>query len=256
MPVIFVSFLIAALSVSGVPPLNGFASKWMVYQGIIETGKAGGAAWIVWLVAAMFGSAVTLAGLMKLVHAIFLGQPASDRRDTGQQGPITRFAMSTPPILLAVLCVLFGVWAYALPLQYLVFPIFEQQPVFPGLWQPTLATGLILIGLGLGLIIYVPGQLAKRMRKSEVFIGGEALDAVPGMRVSGSAFYNTIQELPGFRAFFASAQRRIFDPYEIGSKITWGMHRFLGNLHNGILSTYLSWCLLGMGILFVVFLFH
>ena len=67
MPVIFTTFLIASLAISGIPPLNGFASKWMIYQGVIETGKNGGYWWIVWLVAAMFGSALTLASFMKLV---------------------------------------------------------------------------------------------------------------------------------------------------------------------------------------------
>lgn len=256
MPVIFVSFLIAALSVSGVPPLNGFASKWMVYQAIIETGKSGGGAWILWLVVAMFGSALTLAGMMKLVHAIFLGQPLSNLRQSGRQGEATPFVMSIPPIVLAALCLLFGIWAYALPLQYLIFPILDQEPVFTGIWEPTLTTVLILIAIGLGLLMYVAGQLAKRMRRTEVFIGGETLDAVPGMRVSGGAFYNTVQEMPVFRTFFVLAQRGVFDPYEVGSKVTVGMHRVLGNLHDGILSTYLSWCLLGMGILFLVFLFQ
>ncbi len=256
MPVIFVSFLVAALAVSGVPPLNGFASKWMVYQAIIETGKDGGAAWILWLVMAMFGSALTLAGLMKLVHAIFLGQAAGDRHDIGHHRERTPLVMSIPPVLLAALCVLFGIWAYAIPLRYLIFPILEQEVLFPGIWQPTLATVLILIGIGLGAILYIAGRLAKRMRKTEVFIGGETLDAVPGMRVSGGAFYDTIQELPVFRSIFVLAQRGSFDPYVMGSKATSCMHRVLGHLHNGILSTYLSWCLLGMGILLVVVLFR
>ncbi len=164
--------------------------------------------------------------------------------------------MSIPPIFLAALCIIFGIWAYAVPLQYLIYPILETQPVFPGIWQPTLATVLILIGIGIGLIIYVYGQLAKRMRKTEVFIGGETLDAVPGMRVSGRAFYNTIQELPIFRSLFTEAEKRTFDPYEVGRKITVGLHRLLGELHSGLLPTYLSWCLVGAGILFFVLLFR
>ena len=184
MPLIFVTFLIAALSVSGVPPLNGFASKWMVYQGIIETGREGGAAWVLWLVVAMFGSAVTLAGMMKLVHAIFLGQPAADWRDTRDQGETTPLLLSIPPILLASLCVLFGIWAYALPLKYLIFPIFEQELIFPGIWQPTLATVLILIGIGLGTILYISGRLAKTLRQTDVFIGGGNL----GRRAGDAGF--------------------------------------------------------------------
>jgi len=256
MPVIFVSFLIAALSVSGVPPLNGFASKWMVYQGILESGKEGGSAWIIWLVVAMFGSALTLAGMMKLVHAIFLGQASSERRNIADQEQNTPLVMLIPPVFLALLCLVFGIWAYALPLRQLVFPILGQELLFPGMWQPTLATVLILIGIVFGLLVYVVGYLAKTMRQTDVFIGGETLDAVPGMRVSGGAFYNTIQELPVFRSLFILVEGKMFDPYDIGSKMTFGMYRFLGGLHSGILSTYLSWCLLGMGILFFVVLFR
>ena len=228
----------------------------MVYQAIIETGRSGGAFWVLWLVVAMFGSAVTLAGMMKLVHAIFLGQSASHQPAGADQGKTTPLVMSLPPVLLALLCLLFGVWAYALPLKYLIFPIFEEAIVFPGIWEPTLATVLILVGIGLGMIFYISSQLAKNMRQTDVFIGGETLDAVPGMRVSGGAFYNTIQELPVFRSFFTLAQRKTLDPYEVGRRTISSMYRFLGNLHNGILSNYLSWCLLGMGILFFVLLFR
>jgi formate hydrogenlyase subunit 3/multisubunit Na+/H+ antiporter MnhD subunit len=256
MPVIFVTFLIAALSVSGVPPLNGFASKWMVYQGILESGKEGGSAWVIWLVVAMFGSALTLAGMMKLVHAIFLGQASSERQKIAAQNQGTPLVMMIPPVVLALLCLVFGIWAYAVPLRQLIFPILGQELLFPGMWQPTLATVLILVGIGCGVLVYVVGHLAKTMRQTDVFIGGETLDAVPGMRVSGGAFYNTVQELPVFRSIFLFVEGKNFDPYEIGSKMTFGMYRFLGGLHDGILSTYLSWCLLGMGILFIVVLFR
>ena len=39
MPVTFFAALIFAMSISGVPPFNGFASKWMIYQGIIDFGS-------------------------------------------------------------------------------------------------------------------------------------------------------------------------------------------------------------------------
>ena len=42
MPITFVACVVAALSISGIPPLNGFVSKWMIYQGIIEVGNGQG----------------------------------------------------------------------------------------------------------------------------------------------------------------------------------------------------------------------
>ena len=64
LPVTFAVCLIASLSISGIPPLNGFASKWMVYQAVIDSGHdSGSMLWVVWLTAAMFGSAFTLGEL-------------------------------------------------------------------------------------------------------------------------------------------------------------------------------------------------
>jgi len=256
MPVVFVTFLVAALSVSGVPPLNGFVSKWMVYQGIIEVGRSGGTAWVLWLVVAMFGSALTLAGMMKLVHAIFLGQPAAERDN--DDVPVARnpSSMLIPPIVLASLCVVFGIWAGALPLKYLVLPILDQAPDFDGVWHPTLATVLILAGIGFGLLLYMGNRLTGTMRRTEAFIGGESLDAVPGMRVSGGAFFDTVRGLPGFRWSYRLAENRTLDLYEIGGGLTLGMHRVLRRLHNGILSFYLAWLLFGTGVLFYILLYR
>jgi formate hydrogenlyase subunit 3/multisubunit Na+/H+ antiporter MnhD subunit len=250
MPVIYITFLIAALSVSGVPPLNGFASKWMIYQGLIESAQGGGGIRILWLVVAMFGSALTLAGMMKLVFCLFLGQPATVEKGQIDQEEKTPLVVYIPPICLALICLLFGVWADALPLRYFIFPVMGQTLNFPGIWQPGLATVLILIGIGLGGIFYLCGQLARRTRQTDVFIGGETLDAVPGMRVSGKAFYNSIQELPVLRSLYRLAQEGVFDIYQIASRMISRCIQVLRYLHNGILSYYVSWCLLGVGILF------
>ncbi|MDH7599766.1 MAG: proton-conducting transporter membrane subunit [Sedimentisphaerales bacterium] len=49
MPLTFAACILAALAISGIPPLNGFASKWMIYQGIVQMGgKEGGLASQLW----------------------------------------------------------------------------------------------------------------------------------------------------------------------------------------------------------------
>jgi len=50
------------------------------------------------------------------------------------------------------------------------------------------------------------------------------------------------------------AEKKLFDIYDVGSKITFGFNKLLRYIHNGVLSTYLSWCLLGMIILFYILL--
>jgi len=253
MPITFLTLLLASLAISGVPPMNGFASKWMVYQGIISTGREGGGLWMVWLVAAMFGSALTLASFMKLLHAVFLGQQS---RELQGKRPAPREASPTlwiPQAILALACVIFGVWAYQVPLTQWIFPALGGQVDFIGLWQPGLATLLILAGLIIGGLVYLLGTI-RTARVTGAFVGGEPLKKHPQMRLSGTEFYNTIRELPFLKRCYMLAERKWFDPYEDGRRITFALHDLLGVRHSGRLQTYLTWCLLGLGILLVVLL--
>ena len=36
MPLTFLAGLVFSFSISGIPPFNGFASKWMIYQGTLQ----------------------------------------------------------------------------------------------------------------------------------------------------------------------------------------------------------------------------
>jgi formate hydrogenlyase subunit 3/multisubunit Na+/H+ antiporter MnhD subunit len=246
MPLTFITFLIASFAISGVPPFNGFVSKWMVYQGIIDTAKGGGWLWIVWLVAAMFGSALTLASFMKLIHAVFLGQP-SKKQEKGETAPV----MWIPTVILATLCVVFGVFAYAIPLKMFILPSLGEPVTFLGTWFAGLATALILVGIVIGFIIYFLGTIVKT-REVKTFVGGEFLEKHPEMRVSGTEFYNTVQDIGVLKAIYKLAQKKVFDIYEVGSKITFGFNSILRYIHNGVLPTYLAWCLLGMGVMFYI----
>ena len=253
MPVTFITFLIAAFAISGVPPFNGFASKWLVYQGVIESGRQGGGLWVIWLIAAIFGSVLTLASFMKAVHAVFLGQPSNALRTTHDARRESHPAMLIPSVFLALLCIIFGVFAYRIPLKLFIFPSLSQKVVFSGIWNANLATALLLAGIIVGIVIYLLGRVAET-RETEVFVGGELLKEHPDMRVSGTGFYDTIQDIGILRGIYRKAKRGVFDPYEIGRKITFAFTGILRYIHNGVLSTYLAWCLLGMGILFYVLL--
>lgn len=254
MPITFVTFLIASLAISGVPPLNGFTSKWMIYQGVVEVGKLGGRLWIVWLVAAFFGSALTLASFMKLLHAVFLGQQSKNARFTVHDVKEVSPFMWVPQVILAGLCIVLGVFASRLPfLKMFIAPSNGSSIAIPGLWNPSLATALVLMGGIIGIVIYILGT-ASQARETEVFMGGEILKDIPEMRVSGTEFYNTVQDIGFFRIMYAMAKKKLFDIYEVGSKITFGFNGVLRYLHNGVLPTYLAWCLLGMGVLFIFLL--
>jgi len=251
MPATFASVLIASLAISGVPPLNGFASKWMIYQGVIELGRTGSRLWPVWLVAAMFGSALTLASFMKVIHAVFLGQPSRDRE--GKTVKEVGSAMWVPMVFLAALCILFGVLAVRLPLTLFVFPSLPFSVPFAGVWSPGLAAALLATALGVGFVIFWLGRSAK-VRETESFVGGETVSENPDMRVSGTEFYLTIQELGRLKGIYNLALQKRFDPYDISRRCTSRVTVALQELHHGVLLTYLAWCLLGACVLFYVLL--
>ena len=253
MPISFATFLVASLAISGVPPFNGFASKWMLYQGIIETARSGGYLWIIWLVAAMFGSALTLASFMKLLHAIFLGQPSDNIKQAGSRLGEVGPAMWVPSVILAGLCVVFGVFAYKIPLGMFIIPSIGRGLSYPGIWSPGLATWLLLGGIFIGIMIYLLGTAVKT-RQVDAFVGGEDLENQPDMRVSGTGFYNSIQDIGVLRWMYNMAEKKNFDIYDIGTRITFGFNSLLRHLHNGVLPTYLAWCILGMAVLFFVLL--
>ena len=208
MPLTFVSFLVAALAISGVPPLNGFVSKWMVYQGVIGLAHEGSRVYPVFLIAAMMGSVLTLASIMKLLHAVFFGQRPESLAKVREVG----FGMWFPPMLLAALCIVFGVFAYQLPLRGLVYPSLPLLIEPTGIWQPMLATLLLLASLGIGVLIYLLGT-ARRPIAVRTFVGGEKTAEDEEGRVVGTAFYSPVKHLPILSGLLRFGEMGAFDLY-------------------------------------------
>ncbi|MDX2417146.1 MAG: proton-conducting transporter membrane subunit [Xanthomonadales bacterium] len=252
MPVTFLTCTVAALSISGIPPLNGFASKWMIYQGIISSGEGSGPGWVVWLAVAMLGSALTLASFVKVLHATFLCKPSPLVQGKPIQENSTSMLM--PMLVLAVLCIVFGVFAFQVPLGLMIFPVVQAE--VPGVWWSGLATVLILTATFVGLIVYLLSMRGGRIRRMRTYIGGEQIrdvyisgEQASGQRnveVTGVDFYNTIEQLPGLQRFYVLTRDRVFDIYEI---LRHGCNYFvqmLRSIHNGILPAYLRWFVAGL----------
>jgi formate hydrogenlyase subunit 3/multisubunit Na+/H+ antiporter MnhD subunit len=246
MSITFSACLIAALSISGIPPFNGFVSKWMVYQGVIEMGNTAGAngaasLWPVWLVAAIFGSALTLASFVKLIHSIFLSRLPDDLKAVKE----VSLAMKVPMVVLAFLCVFFGVF-YHWPLRHLIYPALAALDIEPvaifGIWESKVATGLLIVGIVLGWLIL---KISKQSRVVPTWYCGEIQDN-DQMIIPGTHFYKTVSSMGGMKQLYNGQEKGHFDLYNQGGKVGSALTSFLRMLHSGVLPMYLTWVTLGL----------
>ncbi|MBA7499165.1 Na(+)/H(+) antiporter subunit A [subsurface metagenome] len=272
MPVTMFTFIVAAFAISGVPPFNGFYSKWMVYQGVVElSGETN--LWPIFLIAAMFGSVLTLASFLKMIHSLFLGQRPKVLNKVRE----ARFDMVVPSLILASACIIFGVFAKAIPLKHLILPALPFEIGEIGFWDPRLATILIIVGVIIGLIVFLLGT-AKKPRRSKVFIGGEILDE-EAARITGPNFYSSVNTLGMLKKTYDFGEGGAFDFYNYLLGITRGLavvfrdvinssfvgaYKFIGKLtsalsrltsalHTGELYNYVGWLFLG-GIIILILL--
>ncbi len=252
MPLTFLAFLVAALAISGIPPMNGFASKWMVYQGIISSGETAGMSWIIWLAVAMLGSALTLASFVKAMHAIFLckASPEVEALEIREN----RRSMGIPLMVLAALCLVFGVFAFQLPLAYMIFPVIGVE--LEGVWWAGLATLLILVAVLVGLLFYWLTMRSGKLRRMSTYVGGEKLQDVymsgveegggRHVEVTGVDFYKTIEDLPLLGRMYVLAKAKAFDGFYVVRDGVGYLVKMLRSAHTGILPAYLRWFVAGM----------
>jgi hydrogenase-4 component B len=128
-------FALGAVAISGLPPLNGFVSEWLVYLGLFDAVTAPGSAAVA-AVAAVVLLAVTgalaLACFVKVCSVVFLGAPRSAAAERAHEcGP----AMRGPMLVLAAACVAIGL-APVLFWPALARAAAEWNPAWSGLAQP------------------------------------------------------------------------------------------------------------------------
>lgn len=112
MPWTAFTFLVGAIAISGLPPLNGFVSEFLIYLGAFGGGislNAGAAVPLFGLIAglALIGG-LAAACFTKAFGIVFLGQPRSERVEHAHEAG---WAMRIPMLLLAASCILIGLFA-------------------------------------------------------------------------------------------------------------------------------------------------
>jgi formate hydrogenlyase subunit 3/multisubunit Na+/H+ antiporter MnhD subunit len=112
MPWTGAAFLVGAAAISGLPPLNGFVSEFLIYLGAFHgsaalSGANAVASLFVILALALIGG-LALACFAKAFGIIFLGEPRSEHVLHAHEAGL---AMRLPMLLLAALCLAIGLCA-------------------------------------------------------------------------------------------------------------------------------------------------
>jgi len=247
MPVTFFTSLIFAMSISGIPPFNGFASKWMIYQGLIDFGSGPGLAnrlWVLWLGLAVLGSALTLASFIKFTAGIFLSRSKPEFSKVTEV-PVM---MWIPLMALALICIVFGVFATNVVVPRILMPV-TGEFAFTGVWNSATVSLLVLISILLGGLIYFATGLRK-FRREDSFIGGEKFYEKTAYPATG--FYGTISEFRLFGWVFRKAEEKIFDIYDMSKKAVLWFSHVLSETHSGVLTGYVIWVFAGLIIILLI----
>ncbi len=253
MPLTALGFTVCALAISGVWPLNGFVSKEMVFHGAVETGST------IFAIAAWVGAIFTFASFLKAGHSVFFGERSKEVPAVKESQP----AIVLPILVLAGLCVLFGVYN-KLPLTLFIQPILQgrgEAGAHVDFTAHALAVfnPVALISIGCLVLAFLLHAYGFRKGGRKAYLASEP-----------------IHNLPGMHQAYDLAEKRVFDPYDQGLKVIRGLSlglfkgidrpidfffekivtftgaKFTGILkkaHNGHYANYLAWCLAGLIIL-------
>jgi hydrogenase-4 component B len=131
-------FTLGAVAISGLPPLNGFISEWLVYLGLFDSTDAHApSSWAAIPAVILLGvtGAMALACFVKACGVVFLGAPRSEAAEQAHEsGPAMRGTMMT----LGVACAAIGL------APVLFWPMVAQAV---GAWNPAWAGTEVPAGL-------------------------------------------------------------------------------------------------------------
>jgi multicomponent K+:H+ antiporter subunit A len=176
MPVTFAITTVAALSMAGIPPLNGFLSKEMMLEEAAHTTLFG----LWWLLPALatIGALLSVAYSLRLIAHVWLG-PVRDDYPHAPHDP--GFGMWAAPALLSVLVVLIGLFPMAMAGDLVrvtagavtgaevTVKISHWHGFVPALFLSVFAVGAGLVTLGLYRPMAVLWQRSPRPEAKAIF---------------------------------------------------------------------------------------
>ncbi len=271
-------FALGAVAISGLPPLNGFVSEWLVYLGLFDATMAHGpSAWAAIPAAILLGvtGALALACFAKVCGVVFLGAPRSSAAaHAHESGP----AMCGAMVLLGAACAAIGL-APVVFWPAVLRAVDAWNPVWAGAATPVALSALGLFHLVLAMLaILAAVWLWRRVQRGSVT---RALTwdcgyvrPTPRMQYTAGSFAGIITEwfawilrperhehrpevlLPHSASFTEHTPETVLEHVvEPVGDVVMRVSRAARSLQHGRLQSYLLYLLIGLAALAVVVLF-
>ncbi len=177
MPLTYVTMLIGIIGLAGLPPMNGFVSKWIIYKALLDAHMP------LLFIVAVIGTLGTILSVYKLIHNIFLGQLRQEHREI-QEVPVS---MSAPMLVFGAMVFITGFFP-GLLLGLVDFAqtglgIALQPHHLGGIETPNgslnmiWVVGALLFMIGMGAVIFLLGNRSHRTHQLDNYAGGHFLTA-------------------------------------------------------------------------------
>ncbi|EFW5524099.1 hypothetical protein FKG77_05215 [Shigella sonnei] len=144
MPVISIAMLVGLMAMAALPPLNGFAGEWVIYQSFFKLSNSG--AFVARLLGPLLAVGLAITGALavmcmaKVYGVTFLGAPRTKEAENATCAPLL---MSVSVVALAICCVIGGVAApWLLPMLSAAVPL-PLEPANTTVSQPMITLLLI-----------------------------------------------------------------------------------------------------------------
>jgi NADH-quinone oxidoreductase subunit M len=226
MPLSFLVLLVGIIGLAGLPPMNGFVSKWLVYRSLLNQGMP------LLFLASVIGTLGTILSVYKLIHNIFLGQLRVEHEQV-REAP---WSMLAPMLILCAIIFITGLlpgiplgWvaaaqqAVGLPVpDYTLGGIASNSGSLDMIW----VIGVLFAGFGVGALIFYSAGPSKRVHQLDNYAGGHFLTADVRYQYSDN-FYAGLMHLIGgwYRGSFLWLEQGVKSLVEFLSLFMQGLYR-------------------------------
>ena len=226
MPLSFLAMLIGIIGLAGLPPMNGFVSKWLIYRALIIDGSP------LLFLGAVIGTLGTILSVYKLIHNTFLGQLRLEHVDV-KEAPAS---MIWPMMILSSVVFVTGYFP-GLVLDWVAaaqaaigLPVLTHNlggvPYHKGGLDMIWVVSVLLAGFGIGTLIFLAGGRSKRVHQLDNYAGGHFLTAETRYQYSDN-FYPGLMHLigPWYRKSFRWAERGLVSAIDTAALFMQGLYR-------------------------------